>query len=353
MAGGSAPNSWSSFSVLRAVGHGHRAKKGEQLVWLDTSKIDQQLQDKESALELNKLSQRLANTEFQLLQKTIPLDLKSAERSKSIADDDLAYFLKTDRAHRVESAEYSLKSSRQSVDYAEEELKQLEKMYKADDLTEETEEIVLKRARNDVEAARFYLKSAELRNKRTLETALPREEQQLVEAAQRAELALAKATVALPVSLEQKQIQLDEKNVELERAQKDLAELREDRAMMEVTAPAEGYVYYGQCTRGSWSSVESMASQLQEGGKLAPDAVFMTVLSPRPLRIRVDVPEKELHRLQPKAQRQGRGGWLSESGTAGHLRRCLAAADQQGQVRRHVRCDARRRGGRSGARDEL
>ena len=74
-------------------------------------------------------------------------------------------------------------------------------MYTADDLTEETEEIVLKRARNEVEQGKFYLKSTELRTKKTVEQDIPRQEQQLTEAAKRAEIALGKARVTLPVSV--------------------------------------------------------------------------------------------------------------------------------------------------------
>ena len=43
-------------------------------------------------------------------------------------------------------ANFSVKSADNMLAYEKEELRQLEKMYKADDLVEETEEIVLKRA---------------------------------------------------------------------------------------------------------------------------------------------------------------------------------------------------------------
>ncbi len=95
-------------------------------------------------------------------------------------------------------------------------------MYKADDLTEETEEIVLKRQRNDVERSRFYVKSAELRFKKTMETDIERDEQQLVEAAQRAELALAKTSIALPVQLEKQEIERKKQQLTDQRAQEKL-----------------------------------------------------------------------------------------------------------------------------------
>ncbi len=296
------PDSWSSFTVIKAVAHGKRVKKGETLVWLDMTKIDEQLQDMEHALELGKLSRRQAEADWKLLQKSIPLDLKSAERSKRVADENLAYFMKVDRAFQRESVKFSLKSSRDSLEYTEEELKQLEKMYNADDLTEETEEIVLKRARNDVERSKFYLKSAELRAKKSLEQDLPREEQQLVVSAQRADILLAKTVVSLPVQIEKQKIEREKQRLADQRAQEKLAKLRQDREIMAIVAPADGYVYYGKWTRGKWSGADSVASQLTEGGKLSPQSVFMTIVNPRPLQVRVDVPEKELYRVAKGVQ---------------------------------------------------
>ena len=266
-------------------------------MWLDMQGIDEQLQDAEQGLRLSKLALQLATTELESTKTTLPMDLESTARTKKIADEDLNYFLKINRSFLEESAQFSLKSSAQSLEYSEEELKQLEKMYNADDLTEETEEIVLKRARNEVEQAKFYLKSTELRTKKLLEQDIARQEQQLSEAAQRAGVALEKTRVTLPVQFEKQQIELQKLTVDNKRAEEKLQELIADRKAMAVESPADGYVYYGRCTRGKWPGVEAVISQLQEGGKLAPNNVFMTVVSPRPLHVRADVAEKDLYRL--------------------------------------------------------
>ena len=264
------PESWSAFTVVEAVPHGSKVQKGESLVRLDMSKIDEQLQDLETTMQTNKLTLQLAESELGLFKTTLPMDLESAARANRIAEEDLNYFLKINRSFQEESAEQSLKSSRQSLENAEEELKQLEKMYNADDLTEETEEIVLKRARNDVERSQFYLKSSELRTKKTLTQDLPREEQQLTEAAGRAEVALAKTKATLPVQFEKQQLERQKQLLTNKRTEEKLNELRKDREMMEVKSPADGYVYYGRWTRGKWSGAESVSSQLEPGGKLAP-----------------------------------------------------------------------------------
>ncbi len=293
------PKSWSTFPVIKAVPHGKRVKKGETLVWLDTKAIDEKLDDAKSGLQSAKLGIELAQLERKLSEATSQLDLDSAERANRIAGEDLKYFLEINRPYLEESAKFSLKSSQQSLEYTMEELKQLEKMYGADDLTEETEEIVLKRARNDVERSEHYLKSSQIRTKRSLEKDIPRQEQQQRDAAKRAEIALRRAAASTPITLQKQKLELDQKLVANQRALAAYEKLQHDRKLMNVVAPADGFVYYGQCKRGKWSGVDAVSSQLQVGGKLMSNSVFMTIVSPRPMHVRVEVPEKELHHVRP------------------------------------------------------
>jgi HlyD family secretion protein len=291
------PDSWSSFTVLKAVPHGKPVQQGESLVALDMQEIDQQLQDLQRSIRLNKLALQLADTELEMMKTTLPMDLEAAARAQKIADEELSYFLNINRSFLEESAKESLKSAQQSLEYAEEELKQLEKMYQADDLTEETEEIILRRARNDVERSKFYLKSAEQRSRRQLDQDIPRQEQQVTETAKRTGVSLEKTRLTLPVQFEKQQLEREKQVIEIQRLEEKLQQLTADRKQMAVESPAAGYVYYGRATRGKWPGVEAVASQLQEGGKLAPHNVFMTVVSPRPLHVRTDIQEKDLHRV--------------------------------------------------------
>ena len=84
------PESWSSFTVIKAVPHGKKVKKGDTLVELDMTKIDEQLTDLELSRQLSKLTQQVAEKDFELLRETIPLDLKSAEREKTIANEEFS-----------------------------------------------------------------------------------------------------------------------------------------------------------------------------------------------------------------------------------------------------------------------
>ena len=74
-------------------------------------------------------------------------------------------------------------------------------MYEADDLTEETEEIILKRAQASVERARFTLKGAEIRKTESLQFEIPRETLETEEGARRSELSLQTRRKTHPVGL--------------------------------------------------------------------------------------------------------------------------------------------------------
>ncbi|MFG0334951.1 MAG: hypothetical protein ACF8TS_16465, partial [Maioricimonas sp. JB049] len=143
------PEVWSGLVALKAVEQGTRVEEGEQVLWLDTDKIENEIRDLEFQIEQGQLSFEQKEVELATLRKSVPLDIEAAERARRVAVDDLNYFLEIDEGLRRRSAEESLLSAKYSLEYAQEELDQLEKMYRADDLTEETEEIILRRAQRD------------------------------------------------------------------------------------------------------------------------------------------------------------------------------------------------------------
>src|SRR5262245_24512949 len=137
------PQSGGGMLVLRkAIEHGTTVKKGEPILWLETEKLEQTIRDMENDRHLSELAIKQAEEELPLLEKGAPHELASAERAKKIADEDLKRFIEVDRDFTVQAVNQMVKQYSQYLDYAKEELKQLEKMYKSKDLTEETEEII-------------------------------------------------------------------------------------------------------------------------------------------------------------------------------------------------------------------
>jgi multidrug efflux pump subunit AcrA (membrane-fusion protein) len=300
------PKAWAMpLLVERAVELGTPVKKGDILVELDRERIDKAIEDAEVENTLSELALNQAVLELPILEKALPVDLAAAERNKTQADEDLKRFLEIDKSHAIKSAEFGVKRSNEYLEYSKEELRQLEKMYRSKDLTEETEEIILRRQRFQVENGEFALKDAELSRDRTLKIDLPRQEERAREAAVKHSIDLEKARATLPLNVNQKRLAVAKLKHDVAKAAERLADLRHDRDAMTVHAPADGLVYLGRCERGQWTSASAVAAKLHKGGNIMPDEVFMTVVAPRPLVVRTSVDEKDLAALTERAELKG------------------------------------------------
>ena len=165
----------------------------------------------------------------ELLERSTPIRLEAAERAERRASEELKRFLTVGRDSFIESADFSLQSAKNYLDYQMEELKQLEAMYEADDLTEETEEIVLKRTRNSVESAKFSLERAKLYHDREMSMNLPRTEHERQVAVKQAAIDLEKAKATLPAALESAKLKLSKQRLSLQKSETKLKRLLEDR----------------------------------------------------------------------------------------------------------------------------
>ena len=288
------PEAWvGGFPVLKAVEPGTVVKKGDALVTFDTEKIDKAIRDLETDQALADLAIRLSELDLPILERMTPLDLAAAERQNERAQEDLKKFLEIDKPLAVESAEFDARNSKHRLEYSMEELKQLEKMYRSKDLTEETEEIILKRQRHEVEMMKFMLKMSENRRDQSLKVTLPRREQDIKDMAEKSAISWEKSRASLPLALNQKRLSLEKAKYERARAQERLTNLKKDRELFAVQAPADGVVYYGKCVQGNWPSASSLVTRLQKGGSVSSEEVFMTIVQPKPLFVRAAVDEKD------------------------------------------------------------
>ena len=292
------PKAWATFKVLTVVEHGTRVKRGDLLVALDLEKIDRAIADLRRGHESADGALKLAEQLYKTLSKTTPMDLAAAERAHRAAQEDTEHYFKVSRAISIKSADQSLKSSQYYVENAEEELRQLEKMYGADDLTEETEEIILKRARRAVVTAKFYLEREKIDHQRTLKVLIPRRDVSNKESARRADFQLADSKLALPLALQKARMDLAKLKIDRKRSEEKLQHTIADRAAMTVKAPTAGVVYHGRFVKGKYGSSSSSSSTLREGSALTAKQVFMTVVKPRPMLIRTAVPEKQLQNVR-------------------------------------------------------
>ena len=312
------PEAWSSFKIEEIVPHGAKVNEGEVLVRFDAKKLNEQISDLELSQKISELSLRKAEQELPRLEKSLAMSLTDARQSHERTHEDYKRYKEEDRARMIKSAEMSLKSSKQRLDYARDELNQLEKMYKADDLTEETEEIVLTRSRQAVEFAEYSYELAKNRHHETMNIYLPRQDVDNSEVIDRVNLSLARAELSSQLDLNRARYELEQQRISRDKSTEKHAKLVQDRGLMQLKSPAEGIVYYGQCTNGKWGDMGSMQNKLKPHASVSSGTVMMTIVDPSDMYLLATVAEKErpsIEQGQPARIKSSAPGVRSMSGS--------------------------------------
>ncbi len=268
---------WPDFQIDVLADHGSRVSKGDSLVSFDTDGIEKKLTDIRRSLESDALNLAQAELELKTLKETSPHRLDASRRAAEIAKEENAYFTKTRRKAHEESAAQELERKKQMLSNQNEELRQLAKMYAADDLTEDTEEIILTRQKDAVAAAECALRMETLDHKRTLEVSLPREAISLANEERDTAIRLSKAEEEIPRSIELKKLEVAALKLSEKRAKEALEDLEQDRALFAFKAPADGWFYHGPIENGRWTPAEAFKALYKQGHLTAgrPFATFV------------------------------------------------------------------------------
>lgn len=288
------PETWSGFTIEEVVPHGASVRSGETLIKFDDKKLDEAIAELELNQRLSELSLRKAEQELPRLEKSLEMDLVDAKQRHERTHADYDRYQEEGRERELEQMKMSLKRSKQGLDYARDELKQLEQMYEADDLTEETEEIILTRTRQQVEAAEFFYKYAKIRYEETLNITMPRRDEDEKEMIDRVDMSLERAKLTKQLDLNRARYELEKQRISHEKSLERHAKLIEDRGLMSIKSPAAGVVYYGSCVNGKWGDMASMQTKLLPHKSAPTGATLMTIVNPAKLYLVGTLSEKDM-----------------------------------------------------------
>ena len=307
------PKAWTDLTVAEdAAAHGTTVSANDVLVKLKANKLEEKIADTRLALELSSLDYAVAVAEYTFATNIAVMDRTVATNALARLEADFKRYEAKTLALSEKSARFSLLTSQNSLAYAEEELKQPKKMYAADDITEETEEIILQRATHAVNRAKHFLERSESTAANTLTATLPREKEDKMDALERARLGTTKTTSTHQEKIRKLKIGLDQQAIALKRAEEGLAKLEADLKLLTVRAPAGGMVYYGKFTDGIWGGQKVVAPKLRKEGKLAAGEVFMTIVEPG-LMVVGNIGEADLRKVAG-----GITGWATPTAEPAH-----------------------------------
>ncbi len=281
--------------IEKIAPQGKMIEKGQNVVWFKTEAIDKQIKEAEVELKLAQLLLQDAEFKHEQFLVTQKLDREVAERTRHRAQKDYDHYVKVDREYQLKSANYTLKYAEDALENVQEELNQLEKMYRQDELTEESEEIVLKRARRDVENAMFRLEGSRNQHKRTIEETLPRNDVEQEERLKRAEMAYEAAIKDLEIARQRRDLELRKQQAKLAEQKSNYDKLVAERKNMVIQAPIAGVVLHGALNRGAQAE---RTSNLDPGKSVTAEQVIATISPLRPMRVRMSVAESEVRHIQ-------------------------------------------------------
>jgi HlyD family secretion protein len=291
------PEAWGNLTVERAVPAGTAVAKGDQVLWLNMEDIDEKLADIEASETLTVLAIKQAQEELRLMEKTHEAEMARARRTKRIADEEYSDFVTYTLGYQDRWDELDMIAHALNLDAAEEEMRQLQEMYEADELIEETEEMVMKRNDLHLKRVRLNHEIATLQKELRFERNYLRRQEEAERRYADSGIAWERAQFFIPLALQQKREQVAKILRDREKALESLVDLQADRAAMIVRAPADGIVYYGRCVRGQWPTAGQMDGALQLDGRISANQVFMTIVQPNEMFIRAAAGEKDLRDL--------------------------------------------------------
>ena len=288
------PESWSQYKVVEAVEHGAQVKKGDVLVRFDTEKIEKEIEEQSLSQRLSELTLMQQEEEFPRIKRQVEIEFEEAKKTYEQAQQDYQYYKEVDRPFDVEITNFLYKRALENLASQQEELDQLLKMYEADEITEETEEIVLRRQRFAVETAELMVKLQTASRDYSMNVSLPRRDERYETAMELAEIAFEQAKTAKEKGLTRMNYEMQQKREARASSIERHAKLVSDQGLMVIRAPADGMVYYGRCVNGKWAEVATYSAKLIPHGIVTPNKVLMTIVEQRPLVVNSALAEKEV-----------------------------------------------------------
>jgi len=281
------------FKIAEVLKEG-RVVEGQVLVRFEETAYEEQLAERERGMASSRNRLEKREQESALRKREAALAMDDTLRKKRLADEAMERFLEFERKAREEEARLSFRGMRNRIKDQQEELEQLEKMYSEDDLTEETEEIVLNRARRSLERSLKYHAFRKNRHDYTMKVVLPRQHEKLKFALLKASLALERLQATQPLDLAKAAMDLEKARRDFKKSTEKFEEFRADRSALTLKSPMVGHAVAGNLKSGKWSGLGSAASTLKVGNTVKAKQVLFTIVDDSTLRVRTSVKVADL-----------------------------------------------------------
>ncbi len=275
--------------LLWVIDENSKVKAGDLLAKFETDGLVEQIENQE--IELDNLNKELeiAIENEKILQSTNAAELQSAHENLSQADDALRKYRRFERASKRDSLDLAINKAEDSLESARTNyttIRDSEVQTTNDENADEKKRKELKNAQGKIDTAENDLSVAEDNRKVFRRYDHPSKMSRLTNALKQAELNLRKTKI----STESKVVQQIKSIVNLKRRIKrtsdQLNRYREYMPMMELTAPVDGVVIYGD-PDNRWGRID-----VKPGIDVNTGQVLITIPEMSNLVVDFDLPEQ-------------------------------------------------------------
>lgn len=270
------------------IPEGQSVTQGEVVARFNTDELDRRISDAENNLSTAEKNALTAQTELEIQTMESGTSLKLAAQALTAATQELEKYLQGDGPLERRNAELKVttttsKAARSRKRYAE--IKDLlaegfvtEDQVEEERIAAETTQVEMETAGVELDLINTYtlpLKQA------TASNAVTKAQTELEKTRKQNEVKLRSAEQALQVALRNQ-----------DRAKLDLSQAREELSGLEIKAPADGVVTYGD-PENPWRRGEIIV-----GANISPGQVLMTIPGVANMQAVINVPEADVHRVR-------------------------------------------------------
>ncbi len=277
--------------LVEVAPHGTLVKEGDVIARIDTRAIDEEIHDAELEAQSATIRQR------GVIERN-KIDDDAARSARERAQAETARAERALEGWKTKELDFARRGDDISREYAKngiedqvDELDQLEKMYKGDELVDATEEIVLKRSRRQLALSRTSQALQSERLQYGVDYDRARETQVREEAAKSARESLARLVATQEIERAARSDAQVRSQDALARQQEKLARLRRDRELLTLRAPRAGVLLHGAARDYHPGRAQKV---FERGQTLTPRTAVFLIADPEPPAVALDVPASSL-----------------------------------------------------------
>jgi HlyD family secretion protein len=279
-----------STTILWLIDEGKQVKKGDLLVELDSSKLqDNKTQQQITVLNAESAFIR-ARENLAVTKSQAESDIAKAELDHKFARIDLKKYLEGEYPQELQQAEADIKLAKEELQRAEDKKDWSEKLAEEGYITRielQADELAWERSRLDLELAEGKLKLLkEYTHTRRLDELNANLEQ--------AQMALERTKRKASADVVQAEAELKAKEQEYERQKSKLDKVNDQLAKCKITAPVAGMVVYASTSSGHW---RVNAEPLQEGTQVRERQDLIYLPTTDSMMAEVKIPESSLRKI--------------------------------------------------------